>query len=130
VAGELRSTRGHDPVEVTGIPHLTVQAPQNVAEVQRLRAERLDAGEAEAIALALELHANDILIDERRGRLEARRQGLRVTGVLGVLLQAKRAGFVPAVKPLIDRLQNELRFFISVQLREQTILAAGESTSD
>jgi len=61
-------------------------------KVARLLASTLDPGEAEAIALALELSADLILLDERDGRSAAERAGLRVTGVLGVLLRAKNNG--------------------------------------
>ena len=50
----------------------------------------LDPGEAEAIALSLELGADAVLIDEGVGRKEATRLGLDVTGLVGVLIQAKR----------------------------------------
>ncbi|MGL5078707.1 MAG: DUF3368 domain-containing protein, partial [Waterburya sp.] len=46
----------------------------------------LDIGEAEAIALAVEMKADQVLIDERRGRLVANRLKLRHTGVLGILV--------------------------------------------
>ena len=48
----------------------------------------LDMGEREAIQLAEEQHADLLLIDERKGRMEAKRRGLRTTGTLGVLLSA------------------------------------------
>ena len=57
------------------------------------------AGEAEAIALATDLNADIVLIDEQEGRQLASRTGLAVTGVLGILLRAKRAGEIAAVKP-------------------------------
>jgi predicted nucleic acid-binding protein len=63
------------------------QAVQDDAVV-RLLQTTLDRGEAEAIALALELSANLVLLDERDGRSAAERVGLRVSGVLGVLLHA------------------------------------------
>lgn len=52
--------------------------------VTRLQQQQLDEGESEAIALAIELKAELLLIDERRGRTEANNLGIRITGVLGV----------------------------------------------
>jgi predicted nucleic acid-binding protein len=68
--------------------------PQVLREgkIARLLATTLDPGEAEAIALALELSADLILLDGRDGRKDAEHAGLRVTGALGVLLRAKNDG--------------------------------------
>lgn len=73
----------------------------------------LHTGEAEAIALALEMKADRLLIDEREGRSMARQLGLSLTGVLGVLLRAKNRGQIKAVKPEIDALKSKTRFFIA-----------------
>jgi len=54
----------------------------------------LGAGETATITLALELHADLLLMDERRGVRAARRKGLEVTGTLGVLSQAGRRGMI------------------------------------
>ncbi len=56
----------------------------------------LDPGEREAIQLAQEHHASLLLIDERRGRMEAHRRGLATTGTLGVLLAAHQRGLLNA----------------------------------
>lgn len=56
----------------------------------------LDPGEREAIQLAQEHHAALLLIDERRGRMEAQRRGLATTGTLGVLLAGHRRGLFNA----------------------------------
>lgn len=86
----------------------------------------LDRGEAEVIALATELRADLVLMDERIGRDAAQRAGLRVTGVLGVLLRAKRDGDVTLLKPVIEDLRTEARFFISARLEQDLLKSAGE----
>ncbi len=67
----------------------------------------LDRGEAEVIALAQELSADLVIIDERLARRHARRLGLTLTGTLGVLLRAEQLGYVKSVAPLIDRLRQD-----------------------
>jgi predicted nucleic acid-binding protein len=52
----------------------------------------LDPGERAAIALAVSLQANRLLIDDLDGRVEAERRSLRITGTLGVLAAAHRSG--------------------------------------
>jgi predicted nucleic acid-binding protein len=94
--------------------------------VARLLEADLDPGEAEAIALALELSADLILLDERDGRSAAERAGLRVTGVLGVLLRAKTDGQIPLIKPDIEALRTQARFFLSARLQEKVLAIAGE----
>ncbi|WP_414550297.1 DUF3368 domain-containing protein [Anabaena sp. CCY 0017] len=85
----------------------------------------LDPGEAEAIALAVELKADRLIIDERRGRNEAVKIGLRVTGLLGILLAAKQQGFVLEVRPILDDLIAN-GFWIREQLYAEVLLLAGE----
>lgn len=65
----------------------------------------LDTGEAEAIALAQEIHADFLLMDEKLGRTAAERIGLTVTGLLGVLLQAKRLDLEPDPAALAEKLR-------------------------
>ena len=95
-------------------------------KVARLLATTLDPGEAEAIALALEMSADLILMDERDGRSAAERAGFRVTGVLGVLLRAKNEGQILLIKPEIDALRTRARFFLSARLQEKALEIAGE----
>ena len=95
-------------------------------KVARLLRADLDPGEAEAIALALESQADLILIDERDGRLAAERAGLRVTGVLGVILRAKELGQIESIGRELDALRTRARFFLSAALTASVLKAAGE----
>jgi ribosomal protein S18 acetylase RimI-like enzyme len=87
---------------------------------------RLGAGEREAIALALELGADAILLDDRPARRVAEAAGLNVVGTLGLLLEAKRVGLLASVRPELDKLL-ETSFFLSRQLYERLLEMAGES---
>jgi len=60
-----------------------------------------DRGETEAMILYRQLAANLLLIDDRRGRRVARINGIEIIGSLGVLLAAKQAGYIDAVKPYV-----------------------------
>ena len=98
---------------------------KRLADVLKLE---LDAGEAEAIALALESGATLMLLDERRGRQRAVRLGLRVTGVLGVLVEAKHQRLLPAVRPVLDALRHQAGFWIGDDLYRRVLDLAGEAT--
>ena len=68
-------------------------------------AEGLDEGETAAIALAILLGADLLLMDERKGVTVARGMGLRVTGTLGVLDIAAQRGLVDFAQAA-DRLRR------------------------
>jgi predicted nucleic acid-binding protein len=127
VAAELRNPPpGQDIVELASYPFVRVQAP-SLSRNQSVFLDELDRGEAEAIVLALELGSDLILMDESAGRRRAKRLGLEIIGVLGVLLEAKKLGFVESVTPLMDQLREDHRFFIGAKLRSEVIRRAGES---
>lgn len=102
-----------------------VQNPRQVTQILTSQAN-IDQGEAEAIILALELNADLILIDERRGRMLASAYNLKVTGLLGVLLQAKNQQAIAAVKPLMDKLIQQANFRIRDELYQTILEFAGE----
>jgi len=86
----------------------------------------LDAGEAEAIALALEVQADLILLDERKATRVAHQLGLTTLGLLGVLVLAKRKGLIHEVRPLLDRLETDAGFWIAPDLRQKVLRASQE----
>ena len=102
------------------------QSPTGLLAAVRAAAG-LDPGEAAALSLAVEIHADAVLIDERRGYEVAVQLGLRTIGILGILLRAKSAGFLPAVKPVLDALKRDAGFWLSESLRRQVLNTAGEN---
>ena len=89
-------------------------------------ASELDKGEAEAIALAAEMQADVVLLDEKEGRSLARRAGLQVRGVLGVLIRAKARGEISSVGAVIKALRSRAGFFIAPDLEAEVLRSVGE----
>ena len=85
----------------------------------------LDDGERKAIALALHLAADTIVLDERPGRRVATSLGLDVVGSLGLLVKAKRAGMTRDVRPLMDAMLSS-GLYATDTLYRQILVAAGE----
>lgn len=106
-------------------PWLHVHDPSAISEDLQSN-KSLDDGERAALALALEIHADAILIDEENGRRIAIEMGLHRVGILGILIRAKSQGLVPALKPVIDSLKGKANFWISHSLREEILRHAGE----
>jgi len=115
-------------VEVKTLPWIQVQTvtDDQGAIALQTRQQNIDVGEAEAILLAVELKADLILMDERRGRALATHYGLNLIGLLGVLLQAKQNTLIPSVKILMDQLIEMANFRVSRQLYSMVLKAARE----
>ena len=90
------------------------------ALVSLLRRE-LHQGESEAIALAVELSADKILLDEKEARQIARTLGLSITGILGILLKGRQNGTVSSMEVVIDRLKQDANFWIKPALQAQIL---------
>jgi len=98
---------------------------QDIALVSELL-QTIDIGESEAIVLAIETHAEYLLMDGRKGRGKAKEFGIQVTGLLGVLLKAKSNGIISAVKPLMDDLISKSRFRVHHTVYNEVLRLAGE----
>jgi hypothetical protein len=107
---------------------VTSHVVSDAALVTQLQAS-LDAGESEAIALALELHADAVLMDETEGRCLAQARGLRTIGIVGILIQARHARLVPELGPLFLALRERARFRLSSKVVNEALLACGEGAA-
>jgi predicted nucleic acid-binding protein len=82
-------------------------------------------GELEAMALYKTLHANYLLVDDKRARKVARLNHIKITGSQGILLLAKHEGLISRVQPFLDRLRHsDIR--ISERLIHKILQLAGE----
>jgi len=89
--------------------------------LKNILAKDLDTGEAEAIALAVELKAEYLLMDETKGRQFAENYGIKVTGILGVLIKAKEEGLISEVKFYLQRLVNDAGFWLNPKVIEKIL---------
>lgn len=87
-------------------------------------AQKIDAGEASAIAVAIDL-ACGVLMDDKAGRKMAANAGVPVIGTVGVLVLAKRKGIVPLVKPQLKKLATS-GYFLSAEIIAAALEASGE----
>lgn len=87
--------------------------------------ELVDAGEASAIALAMEHTEALLLMDDLKGRRLAIELGIRTTGSLGVLKTAKDKGLIPAMRPFIDKLRLS-GLWVSEELVQAVLAEVGE----
>lgn len=94
---------------------IQVKDIQNRELYNQLR-ESLHHGEAEAIVLAIETQSDLLVIDELAGRKIARKYGLRIIGILGILVIAKNKGLISRVEPYMRKLREEVGFWISPKL--------------
>ena len=85
----------------------------------------LGPGETEVLMLGLEWREAVVALDDALARRVAETLDLRLTGTLGLLLDAKRAGLIPVVAPLLDQLQA-LRFRLALHTRTAVLKLAGE----
>ena len=110
---------------VAGASWIERHTVKNESLVTALRGD-LDRGEAETIALAVELEADLVLMDEKEGRHAAQRMGLYVVGVLGVLLEAKANGVLGSVRPHLDELRQRAGFYLSEPVYQHALVLAEE----
>jgi predicted nucleic acid-binding protein len=117
---EEGARQGHIPVAPEWLRVTALEAPLSPVAVAAL-----DAGEAAVIQLALDLAISWVCMDEWKGRRAAASAGLKVVGALGLLGMAKTRGFIPALRPYVDKAAAAgVRY--DAELVRQVLTAAGE----
>lgn len=94
-------------------------------EISPLLLNLLDTGEASVIQTALNRKISLVCIDDAAGRRVARLNGLEVTGTMGILLRAKKSGFMAEIAPVLSRMISK-GFRISDELYAEVIRKSGE----
>jgi uncharacterized protein len=122
VEREFKKLASVDPrfLGLTFPDFIRIVAPAKVAEAL-IGNQKLHAGEIDALSLAVEQKADAVLMDESAGRTAAAGLGLHSIGILGILIQAKKTGWVPVVGPLLEELQSKAGFWIAPSLRQRVL---------
>ncbi len=111
--------------DVAELDWITLREPVSTAALPLIT--ELGPGEAEVLILALECPENVVVLDDALARRVAHMLDLSLTGTLGLLIDAKRAGLIEAVEPYLDRLEA-LRFRLAERTRLAVLRLAGETS--
>lgn len=100
-------------------------------DIQHLHAipsfsRNLGSGESAAIALAMTVSADSLVLDDRPARTVALELGLPVIGSLGLLVKAKQLGLIAEVRPLMDAMISH-EFYVGGAVYRRILSIAGES---
>jgi predicted nucleic acid-binding protein len=104
--------------------YIEIENPVNET-YQRILEGFLDQGEASAIALALEKENPLLIIDEYKGRKEAKHLKINHTGTMGIFIVAKERGLITSMNEIIDEIRKT-NFRISETLIEEVLKQSRE----
>ena len=115
--------KGLDLPQSENLKWVRIQAPISAKAASLIT--DLGPGESQVLMLALEIPGSVAFLDDALARRVAIAKGIPIKGTLGLLLDAKRAGHLPMVKPSLDRLQD-LGFRLAQHTRDAVLKLAGE----
>jgi len=111
--------------DIEGAKWIKVAKVKNDSLVKTLTKD-LDVGEAAAIALGIEMEADLLLLDETDARNIAEFYDLKKTGVIGILMSAKKNDLIKQIGPMLERLRTEAHFWIKQELYDVILSQSGE----
>ena len=114
---------GIDLPDLQKLDWVDIQSPLSRTAVPLVT--HLGPGETEVIMLALESSDTTVILDDALARKTAELLGIRITGTLGLLLDAKQTGLIDKLTPVIEQLQA-LNFRLAPHTREAVLRMAGE----
>ena len=94
-------------------------------QYQKVLEQIVDKGEASIMVLALETAESVVAIDDLKARKLAKSLDLQITGTLGIIVKAKKAGLIKSTKECITKLR-EVDFRISEKIAKEIIKLSGE----
>jgi len=109
--------------ELSTLEWVTVRQPSSLSALTLVI--NLGRGETEVLMLALESNDPIVILDDGLARWMAKTLKIRLTGTLGLLIDAKKAGLVPAIEPLLNQLQT-LGFRLAPMTRTEVLRMANE----
>ncbi len=126
VVGELATgiQRGVNLPDVSVLEWVLIRRPISTMALSLIN--DLGPGETEVLMLAIESFDPIVILDDGLARRVAELRGIRLTGTLGLLIDAKKAGLIPAVKPVLDQL-DALQFRLALHTRLAVLKLVGES---
>jgi predicted nucleic acid-binding protein len=102
-----------------------IEEPANKT-YQKILEASLDKGEASAIAFAIAQADCLLIIDDYKGRKYAEQLGIKITGTLGVIINAKLSGHIESVRPILKKIKNT-DFRLTAELEKRTIEKSNEA---
>ncbi|TAL24059.1 MAG: DUF3368 domain-containing protein [Nitrospirae bacterium] len=103
-----------------------VNLSKDALHVAEDMSQRIDRGEAEAIALFSSVKADWLLLDDLKARRHAMSLGIPVVGTLGILVAARQKGMIPKLAPVLDILKSS-RFYISDETFKKALMLVNEA---
>ena len=83
-----------------------IKVQSAIRPINSLASWDLGAGELAVLALAMELPGSWVILDDKLARQAAIHLNLSLLGTAGILLRAKRAGYLPTIRPVLDRFNS------------------------